>query len=355
MVPVDGTGRDADRVDNTLKIAIIGANGLITEALLAALGNHPTLKGEVVLLGDEASRDEAVEFDGQTLLMQDVDGCNFDEIDLLIDTGESTFEGDWFERAREAGCIILDVGGHLPGQRDEPGIVAGINDGLLDEVAAGSVVVLPDAATVQCATLLHPLLQKLPIDRVSLFSCHAVSELGRSGVEEMARQAAQMLNGKPARPVLFPHQVAFNLVPMADEAQGGETRPAERLIESRLAGILGVAELPISVSCCWAPVFYGHLQALHFSTSAGVTSEQVKRLLSEVSCIEPKWDSQETLSPVKDASGSDLLVVGRLSAKTKNSTEFSLWGVADNLRFGIAGNAVKIVELLVKRLFISYS
>ncbi len=342
-------------MEKTLNLAILGANGLITEALLSVLEGHPTLKGEVVLLGSGERCDESIEFDGQTLLMQEVDGCSFDGIDLLIDTGESVFEGDWFERAREAGCIILDVGGHLPGQGDQPGVVAGINDERLDEVASGSVVVLPDAATVQCATLLHPLLQKLPIERVNLFSCHAVSELGRSGVEEMARQAAQMLNGKPVRPLLFPHQVAFNLVPMIAEAHRGETQTAERLIEQRLAGILGTPDLPISVSCAWAPVFYGHLQALHFSTGPGVTPEQVKRLLSEVSSIEPKWDWHETLSPVKDASGSDLLVVGRLSAKIKNTTDFSLWGVADNLRFGIAGNAVKIVDLLVKRLFISYS
>jgi aspartate-semialdehyde dehydrogenase len=81
----------------------------------------------------------------------------------------------------------------------------------------------------------------------------------------------------------------------------------------------------------------------------------LKRILAEIPCIDLKWDSKEIASAVSDASGNDFLTLGRVTVNGKNSTEFSLWAVADNLRFGIAGNAVKIIELLVKRLFISYS
>lgn len=342
-------------MDNTLTLAILGANGLITESLLAVLENHSHLSGEIVLLGSAESLDTPVEFERQTLLIKDVGGCNFDEIDILIDTGETEYQGDWLDRARDAGCIILDVGGHLPGQHHQAGVVAGVNTLLLEKVTPGSVVVLPDAATVQCATLLHPLLQKLAIERVSLFSCHAVSERGRSGVEEMARQTARMLNGKPAQPVLFSRQVAFNLVPMVADEEQAESWETESLIAERLGQVLQNPDLSISVSCCWAPVFYGHTQVVHFRTAERVELEQVKRIFSQVSCIVPKWDSRETPTVVTDASGSDFLTLGRVSVNEKNLMEFSLWAVADNLRFGIAGNAVKIIELLVKSSFVSYS
>ncbi len=342
-------------MESALKLAVVGANGLITESLLAAIENHPSLSGEVVLLGSAESSENTVEFNGHPLFVEDIEGYAFDEIDILVATGETAYQGDWLESARDAGCIILDVGGQLPGQAGQTGVVAGVNDSLLSEVAAGSLVVLPDGATVQAARLLHPLLQQLRIARVSLFSCNAVSDKGRSGVEEMARQTAQMLNGKPARPVLFPRQVAFNLLPMAaDEVSGVHEDPQTRLADN-LRRILRVEDLPMTVSCCWAPVFYGHTQALHLTTTEGVTLERVQRILAKAADIDLHGGTAASPTAVTDASGSDFLTVGRLSVDAKNSTEFSLWAVADNLRYGIAGNAVKIIELLVKRLFISYS
>jgi aspartate-semialdehyde dehydrogenase len=342
-------------VDNALKLAIVGTNDLVTESLLAALECHPTLSGEVVLLGQAENNANPVEFNQQMLLIEDVEGYSFDEVDILIATGELEYEGDWIERALDAGCVVLDIDGRLPAQGREPLVVADVNASRLDEVTPGSVVVLPDAASVLCASLLHPLLQQLEIEHVSLFSCHAVSEKGRSGVEEMARQTAQLLNGKPARPLLFPKQVAFNLLPMAADDMAGETTDPESRIAERLRQVLDVPEMPIVVSCCWAPVFFGHSQWLHLRAAKDIDPESVKRMFSQVPYIEVKWDSHELPTAVTDASGSNLLTVGRFLSNAKNPTEFSILGVADNLRFGIARNAVKIIELLVKRLFISYS
>jgi aspartate-semialdehyde dehydrogenase len=333
----------------------VGANGLVTESLLAVVEQQSQLSGEVILLGNAETNQTPVEFNQQTLLIEDIDAYAFDEIDILVATGELAYQGDWLERACEAGCIVLDVGGHLPGYGQSPCIVAGVNDAQLEDVARGSVVVLPDGAVVQAARLLYPLIQQLNIERVGLFSCHAVSDLGRSGVEEMARQTAQMLSGKPARPVLFSRQVAFNLLPMgADDVMGSGGNPHSGFSE-QLNQILAEPDLNIVVSSCWVPVFYGHTQALHISTGQGVELETVQRILAQAPDIEAKWGLEELPTAVTEASGSDCLTLGGLSSDVKNSTEFSLWAVADNLRYGIAGNAVKIIELLVKRLFISYS
>lgn len=342
-------------MDSTLKLAIASANGLVTEALLAVIEQQSTLSGEVVLLGDAERSQAPVEFNQQTLLIEDIDAYAFDQIDVLVATGELEYRGDWLARASEAGCIVLDVGGNLPGQGLSPRLVAGVNDAELDEVARGSVVVLPEGAVTQAARLLHPLTQQLNIERVSLFNCQAVSDLGRSGVEEMARQTAQMLNGKPAKPVLFSHQVAFNLLPMAaDEVMGSGSEPLSGF-SSQLSQILAMPELNIMVSNCWVPVFYGNTQALHVTAEQGVELGAVQRILTQTPDIEAEWDAEELPTAVSDGSGSDCMTVGGLSSGLKNTTEFSLWAVADNLRYGIAGNAVKIIELLVKRSLISYS
>ena len=342
-------------MESALKLAIVGANGLVTEALLAVIEQQSSLSGEVVLLGKPDSNQAPVEFNQQSLLIEEIDDAGFDEIDILVATGELAYQGDWLERACEAGCIILDVGGHLPGQAQSPRVVAGVNDTELDDVARGSVVVLPNGAVVQAARLLHPLLEQLNIERVSLFSCHAVSDLGRSGVEEMARQTALMLNGKPAKPVIFPHQVAFNLLPLGDEGAKGSTAGPQSGLAEQICQVLDRPDLDLMVSSCWVPVFYGHTQSLHISAAQGVELEAVQRIWARTPDVAADWDAQTLPTAVTDGSGSDLMTLGGLTASAKNTTDFSLWAVADNLRYGIAGNAVKIIELLVKRLLISYS
>lgn len=342
-------------METALKLAIIGANGLITEALLAVIGEHPSLSGEVSLFGVETSHDQAVEFGRQTLLVGDLALCDFSDFQIVIDSSEEPNDGEWLESAKRAGCVILDVAGHLPRNRGIPPVVAGVNDQVLGQVERGDVVALPEAAVVLCANLLKPVMERAGLASVSLFSCHAVSELGRAGVEEMARQTAQMLNGKPARAALFPKQVAFNLVPRSVNEEKGTKIPRESAMAEVLRQVLGDPALPITISHCWAPVFYGHTQALHVSTRNEIDLKTLKRLYAQTPSIEVKAGERDLPTVVTDASGRDMLTVGGLCANSKNSTDFSLWGVADNLRYGIAGNAVKIIEVLVKRLFVSYS
>jgi len=342
-------------VEIALKLAIIGTNGLITEALLAVIDEHSSLSGEVSLFGTGKSLDQAVEFGHQTLLVGDLAHCDFSEFQIVIDSSEEPNEGEWLERAQHAGCVILDIDGHLARNSEILPVVAGVNDQVLDHVERGDVIALPDAAVVQCARLLKPVMDQAGLASVSLFSCHAVSELGRAGVEEMARQTAQMLNGKPARAALFPKQVAFNLVPRMMKAEKGAKEDQASAMADVLRQVLAEPTLPITISHCWAPVFYGNTQALHISTRRVMDLKALRRIYAQTPSIEFKAGERDLPSVVTDASGRDLLTVGGRCANSKNSTDFSLWGVADNLRYGIAGNAVKIIEVLVKRSFISYS
>jgi aspartate-semialdehyde dehydrogenase len=280
--------------------------------------------------------------------MSEVALCNFNEIDVLISTGEISCDGDWVNEARDAGCVILDVGGDLQGYTDLPPVAVDVNPEVLEQVTRGTIVRLPDPATLQSAALLKPLLESVGLERASLFSCQAVSEQGRAGVEEVARQTAHMLNGTPARAVLFPSQMAFNLVPRGTNK--------DKAAATEIRSLLSDEKLSLAVTSYWVPVFYGHSQTIHFSTSReDVELEKLQEIYRQKPYIELIEDSAVSPTAVTDASGKHVLVLGNLVESSLNKTEFSLLSVADNLRYGIAENAVKIVEVLVKRLFISYS
>ncbi len=183
---------------------------------------------------------------------------------------------------------------------------------------------------------------------MSVFSCHAVSDLGRPGVEELARQTAQLLNGKPVRPLLFPAQVAFNLVPLVGILDDSRFSQAERSMRMQTKRILGLDHLELSVTCSWSPVFFGHSQAISLQTILPTTVAGLQEALAGSSDIEVIQASDSSPTAVTDASGKDALTVGRVRSGQENTTEYLLWTVADNLQFGIVGNLVRVLDVLVK-------
>ena len=329
-------------------IAIVGTEGLLLESLLAEINEHSWLAGKLQLLGGEQSLGQVVEFGRQELVFDDLGQCDFSQTRIVISAGDTGADREWLERAQEAGCIILDIGARLFSESDLPPVVAGVNPQVLAACSHGGILTLPDAAITQMAVLLKPLIDGVGLAHVSIVSCQAVSDLGRSGVEEMARQSAQLLNGKPITPLLFPKQIAFNLLPVDDQSAAGQAVSTERRYIDALYRILGSRDVTLSLSCVWVPVFFGHSQVVHITTAKPTHVGELRDLLQGVSGIEVIDSSDISPTAVTEASGKDLMSVGRIRSDLENTTDFSLWTVADNLRFGIARNTVKIVEVLVK-------
>ncbi len=334
-----------------MEILIIGAGGLLGENLLELIKDHPWLSGQVTLLGGEAEVGRRVEFGRQELIVGDLALHEFMQRQIVIFTGDDMPDTAWLERAQEARSIILDLSSRLLAAYDLPPVVARVNPEVLGTVADGGIIRVPDAATIQLTSMMKSFIDVVEVKKVSVFSCHAVSELGRAGVDEMARQTAQLLNAKPVSPLLFSHQIAFNLIPMSDAPQVSDPQDTAGRIVDDTKSILERPELNLSVSCCWVPVFFGHTQAVDLCFENVQAKAELVRWLSDFPEISVFYTSDSYPTAVTDASGKDLLTIGEIRSDAENSTDFSLWTVADNLRFGNAGNAVKILEVLVKDYF----
>ena len=330
------------------EIVIIGATGLIGETLLQLIAEHPWLKGQLELLGGSTTIDEYVDFGGSTLTVDDAAAYDFKPGQIVISSGDEKVDKGWLEKALDAGCIVLDLGSTLLMEYDLPPVVASVNPGVLEAVVDGGIIALPGAATVQLTSLLKPIIDLSNINRVSVVSCHAVSELGRSGVEEMARQTALLLNAKPAGPLTFEKQIAFNLIPLVGSPLNNGLSDVERRIIDDTRQVLGQPQLDLSVNCCWVPVFFGHSQAITLQLETPQTKTRLEKLLTDFPGMFFFNTSDSYPTAVTEASGKNDLMVGRLIAGMDDSRNFTLWTVADNLRFGLAGNAVRAVEVLVK-------
>jgi aspartate-semialdehyde dehydrogenase len=210
------------------------------------------------------------------------------------------------------------------------------------------IIANPNCSTMQMLVALAPLHRAVGIERINVATYQSVSGAGRSGLEELGRQTAQLLNFQKIDPKKFPLQIAFNAIPHIDDFQpNGYTKEEMKMVwETRK--ILEAPGIQVNPTAVRVPVFYGHAEAVHVETRDKVTAEQARALLQQAPGVvvvdERRPGGYPT--PVTHAAGKDPVFVGRIREDISHPRGLALWIVADNVRKGAALNAVQIAELL---------
>jgi aspartate-semialdehyde dehydrogenase len=217
-------------------------------------------------------------------------------------------------------------------------------------VVPRGIIANPNCSTMQMLVALAPIHHAVGIERINVATYQSVSGAGRSGMEELGRQTAALLNFKSVEPgQKFPAQIAFNVIPHIDDFQpNGYTREEMKLVwETRK--ILEDESIQVNPTAVRVPVFYGHAEAVHLETRDKLSVENARALLAAAPGVvlmdERKAGGYPT--PVGEAAGHDEVFVGRIREDISHERGLDLWIVADNIRKGAALNAVQIAELLV--------
>jgi len=196
---------------------------------------------------------------------------------------------------------------------------------------------------------LKPIYDAVGIERINVATYQAVSGTGKEAIEELAKQTAQLLNGKSAETEVYPKQIAFNALPHIDTFQeNGYTREEMKMVWETQK-IFEDESISVNPTCVRIPVFYGHSEAVHIETRDKVGLEQVRALLAEapgVELLDERCDGGYP-TPVTEAAGQDPVYVGRLREDISHPRGIDMWVVADNVRKGAALNSVQIAELLI--------
>jgi aspartate-semialdehyde dehydrogenase len=167
-------------------------------------------------------------------------------------------------------------------------------------------------------------------------------------------QVQQVLNGQAAVIRVFPHQIAFNLLPEVDVfLDSGETREERKILEETRK-ILRSPEMAVSATCVWTPVFIGHSQAVHVEFTHPMPPEEARRILSAAPGVRLMDDTTVSIYPQPwSVAGTNECYVGRVRQDTSHRNGLAMWTVADNIRKGAALNAVQIAEEMIKREWLS--
>lgn len=331
-------------------IAVAGASGLVGEALLDMLVERGFPVGELYPLASADSSAAPVTFAGRKRPVAALEDFDFSRVQLAFFAADAAVAEEHAPRAADEGAVVIDASVCHRFDERVPLVVPEVNPLALADFRERNIIAMPGSASVALAMVLSPLARLAGLRHVSVSAYQPVSAFGRAGVEELARQTAELLNGRDVKPELFGRQIAFNCHARTGEpADSGYTRDELTLVlETRR--LLGEAELPLNVSCVRVPAFFGDGLTVHMEMDAQVSAAEVRSALENAEGIRVYDDAVPDgyATAVTEAVGSDSVFVSRIREDISRPQGISLWIASDNLRKGAALNGVQIAELLIK-------
>ena len=335
-----------DRFD----VAVVGATGVVGEAMLEILAERKFPVGKVYALASERSVGMTVQFGNSELTVEDLAGFDFSKAQIGLFSAGGSISAEYAPRAAEAGCVVVDNTSHFRYDDDIPLVVPEVNADAIADYTNRGIIANPNCSTIQMVVALKPIYDAVGIERINVATYQAVSGAGRSAIEEMVRQATMLLNGRPLEIKGPAKQIAFNAVPHIDTFQDNRYTKEEMKMVWETRKIFGDPDILVNPTAVRIPAFYGHSEAVHIETREKISAAQVCELLRNAPGVE-LLDGVETgayPTAVTEASGHDPVYVGRVREDISHPRGIDLWVVADNIRKGAALNSVQIAEILAK-------
>ncbi len=324
-------------------IAVVGATGAAGTELLRVLERRNFPVASLRLIGSKRSAGKSVRFREEPISVQELDDRSFDKIDIAFFSAGGDVSRNYVPMACQSDAIAIDKSSAFRMDPHVPLVIPEIN---AEDVRQNrGVIANPNCTTTVMLMALYPLHCVFGVRRVFATSFQAVSGSGARGIEELKRQVA----GKDLQPSpeLYPHPIAFNLLPHIDAfLESGYTKE-EAKMQGEAQKIMHLPELRISATCVRVPVYRAHSVAVSAEFERVISVEQAREVLAKASGLELVDEPQSNRYPMPlSVAGKDNCQVGRVRLDCAFENGLSFWVSGDQLLKGAALNAVQIAELL---------
>jgi len=329
------------------RVAVVGATGAVGPVVLEVLAERGFPASEVVAFASARSAGSRIPFAGGELEVRELHEDSFDGFDLALFSAGGSTSRRYAPEAVARGCVVVDKSSAFRMDPSVPLVVPEVNPDALD--GHRGIVSNPNCSTIQLVAALKPLHDAAGLTHVTVATYQAVSGTGAGAVRELHDQSRALLAGEAAEPSVYPHQIAFNVLPQCDAFEGDSTTEETKLV-NETHKILGDPSIAISSTCVRVPVWRGHSEAVWIETREPLGAERARALLRDAAGVRVVDDPAAGAYPLPSAAaGTDDVLVGRIRDDASRRNGLSLFVVADNLRKGAATNGVQIAELLVGR------
>jgi aspartate-semialdehyde dehydrogenase len=338
-------------MSKTFDVAVVGATGLVGEAMIDLLEERKFPVGRLFALASERSAGREIKFRGETVVIEDLSDFDFQQVEIGLFSAGGSISAEYAPRAAAAGCIVIDNTSQFRYDDDIPLIVPEVNAARIGDYAARGIIANPNCSTIQLVVALKPIYDAVGIERINVATYQAISGAGRQALEQMTEHARQILSGIDPIVSGAAKPVAFNVVPHIDDfLENGFTKEEMKIVwETRK--ILEDPNIMVNPTVARVPVYFGHSEAVHIETRTKVTAAEVQKLLNSAAGV-VLLDGRETgayPTAATDAAGRDAVYVGRVREDPSHPRGIDLWVVSDNVRKGAALNSIQIAEILVNQ------
>lgn len=332
-----------------LNIAIVGATGVVGEALLTVLQEREFPVAELYPLASARSVGKTVQFGKRMLDVEDVASFDFRDADIAFFSAGAEVSKQYAPEAAAAGCVVIDNTSHFRYDDDIPLVVPEVNPARIADYTNRGIIANPNCSTIQMVVVLKPIHDAVGITRVNVATYQSVSGTGKEAIDELIGQVGELLNGRSIKkPTVYKQQIAFNVLPHIDEFQdNGYTREEMKMVWETQK-ILEDDSIQVNPTAVRVPVIYGHSEAVHLELKKPLSASKARALLKKSPGIQVVDTPTQAKYPtvISHATGEDDVFVGRIREDISHPSGLNLWIVADNVRKGAASNAVQIAEIL---------
>ncbi len=328
-------------------VAVVGATGAVGNEMIAVLEERNFPIEKLRLFASERSEGKTLQFEGSEIPVESLNEDSFKGIDIALFSAGAERSKIWAPIAAKSGCVVVDNSSQWRMDPEVPLVVPEVN--APDLKWHKGIIANPNCSTIQMVVALKPIHDAARIKRVVVTTFQAVSGTGKKAMDELLQQTTDMLNFREIKCNVYPHQIAFNILPHIDKfLENGYTKEEMKMI-NETKKIMGDESIRVTATTVRVPVFRGHSESVNIETEKKITPNEVRSILSKAPGIVVYDAPEKNVYPLPiEAAGKDPVYVGRIREDESIDNGINMWVVSDNLRKGAALNAVQIAEELIK-------
>ena len=325
-----------------MKLAVVGATGLVGTEILEVLQEHQFPYDQLLLVASERSKGKVIEYMGKSHVIIGLEEAVAAQPEIAIFSAGGSTSLEWAPKFAAVGTVVIDNSSAWRMDPNKKLVVPEINAKEIG--AADKIIANPNCSTIQMVLALEPLRQRYGIKRIVVSTYQSVTGTGKAAVDQMMAER----QGKTPE-MVYPHKIDMNVLPHIDVFQpNGYTKEEMKMIKETKK-IFSDDSIQVTSTTVRVPTIGGHSEAVNVEFKQDFDLAEVRSLLENAPGIIVQDDPANFVYPMPiHAHKKDEVFVGRLRRDESQPNTLNMWIVADNLRKGAATNAVQIAEYLLE-------
>jgi aspartate-semialdehyde dehydrogenase len=332
------------KINDTMKLAVIGATGLVGQEILTVLAERNFEFDELYLVASAKSVGQKIKYKGKEYAVKGIEEVCKLAADIAIFSAGGGTSTEWAPRFAEMGTIVIDNSSAWRMDPTKKLVVPEINGHVLK--IDDRIIANPNCSTIQMVLALAPLHVKYKLKRIVVSTYQSVTGTGKDAVQQMMEERKGITDGIK----VYPHRIDMNALPHIDTfLDNGYTKEEMKLV-NETRKILEDQTIGVTSTTVRIPAIGGHSEAINAEFYRDFDLAEVRDILENTPGIIVQDDVKNNVYPMPiHSQGRDEVFVGRLRRDESQPRTLNMWVVADNLRKGAATNAVQIAEFLMEK------